>query len=130
MTDPTASVTAAPSAYRISTRDDVAIALRDLAAGENVRIGELDITLRDAIPRGHKFALRAVAASQPVCKYGWPIGRARVDIPVGAHVHVHNVATRLAGLDEYRYEAAAGTSADHAVSTATFMGYRRANGRV
>lgn len=127
----TASVTAcAPSAYRISPRDDVAIALRDLAAGEQIRVGEQQITLRDAIPFGHKFAVREIAASQPVCKYGWPIGRAKSDIAIGAHVHVHNVATRLAGLDEYRYEAASADSAPIPAPANTFMGYRRANGRV
>jgi altronate hydrolase len=120
-----------PSAYRISSRDDVAIALRDLAAGEAIAVGETNVTLREAIPRGHKFAVRAVAAAQPVCKYGWPIGRAKSDIAVGAHVHVHNVATRLSGLDEYRYDAGVrGPDVQARTSSATFMGYRRANGRV
>lgn len=125
-----AVTTAAPAAYRISSRDDVAIALRDLAEGEQVSVGDQQFTLREPIPRGHKFAVRAVAASQPVCKYGWPIGRAKSDIAVGSHVHVHNVATRLAGLDEYRYESAPASSPQTASSNASFMGYRRANGRV
>ncbi|HEY5810940.1 MAG TPA: altronate dehydratase family protein [Povalibacter sp.] len=119
-----------PSAYRIASRDDVAIALRDLAAGEHVSVGDSTILLRDPIPKGHKFALRDIAASQPVCKYGWPIGRARADIALGTHVHTHNVATRLSGLDEYRYEAAGRQGSTAAASSATFMGYRRANGRV
>jgi altronate hydrolase len=115
--------------YRITARDDVAIALRDLAVGERVSIGGHAFALRDAIPRGHKLALRPVAASQPVCKYGWPIGRALTDIAAGTHVHTHNIVTRLSGLDQYRYEPV-----QHAAKAppvpATFMGYRRANGRV
>lgn len=115
--------------YQIAPRDDVAIALRDLAAGEHVSAGGHAIELGDAIPRGHKFALHAIAASQPVCKYGWPIGRALSDIASGAHVHTHNVVTRLAGLDEYRYEPVPRAAATPSAVT-TFMGYRRANGRV
>lgn len=121
---------APPAAYRITARDDVAIALRDLNAGEQITIDELTVTLRDAVGRGHKFAVHAIAASQPVCKYGWPIGRAKADIPVGAHVHTHNVTTRLAGLDEYRYEPANESAAPTRSSSASFMGYRRPDGRV
>ncbi len=121
---------ALPAAYRITARDDVAIALRDLNVGEQVAIDDQTVTLRDAVGRGHKFAVRAIAASQPVCKYGWPIGRAKTDIPAGAHVHTHNVSTRLAGLDEYRYEPAGESALPARSSSATFMGYRRPDGRV
>lgn len=121
-----------PGVYCIAPRDDVAIALRDLAAGERISINGHDIELREAISRGHKFALRPIAAAQPVCKYGWPIGRALTDIAAGAHVHTHNVVTRLSGLDEYRYEPAphGAAPAVAAPAPATFMGYRRDNGRV
>ena len=48
-------------ATAISARDDVAIALRDLAAGEAVTLDGVAIELLAAIPRGHKFALRSIA---------------------------------------------------------------------
>ncbi|MFL6575369.1 MAG: UxaA family hydrolase [Povalibacter sp.] len=121
---------AAPAAYQIAPRDDVAVALRDLAAGERVELGHNSVVLLEPIPRGHKFAVRPVATSQPVCKYGWPIGRAKTDIAVGAHVHIHNVVTRLSGLDEYRYDANELKAHVPQPSAATFMGYRRANGKV
>jgi altronate hydrolase len=38
-----------------------------------------------------------------VLKYGWPIGRATADIAVGDHVHVHNVETRLSGVEDFAY---------------------------
>ncbi len=123
-----------PSALRIASNDDVAIALRDLQASERILIGELSIDLLDPIGRGHKFALRDLTAGQPILKYGFPIGRATKAIAVGAHVHTHNVQTMLAGLDSYRFDPKAAPVAP--VSTArktfpkTFMGYRRANGRV
>lgn len=110
---------------RIAASDDVAIALRDIAAGE--RIGAL--TARDAIPRGHKIALRSIAAGDQVRKYGWPIGQAMRAIGEGAHVHTHNLASSLSG--EERYVFAGGTAAAPAGASAeTFLGYRRADGRV
>ena len=51
------------------------------------------MTVREAIPPGHKVALRTIAAGEPVIKYGSPIGTATADIAAGAHVHTHNVAS-------------------------------------
>jgi altronate dehydratase len=75
----------------ISAADNVATALEPLDAGRSLRIGEVDITAAEAIPRGHKIALRAIRAGEPVVKYGSPIGSASADIAAGAHVHTHNV---------------------------------------
>src|SRR5262245_3424992 len=117
------------AAYRIASDDDVAIALRDIAAGESITLDRAQVTAIDAIPRGHKIALRQIAADGVVRKYGWPIGRALAAIAPGAHVHTHNVATRLAGIDRYRYEPVP-PQANGARSAATFMGYVRPDGRV
>jgi altronate dehydratase len=56
-------------------------------------IRDRDIVVRDPIPRGHKVAIHDVAAGAAVVKYGSPIGTATADIPAGAHVHTHNVAS-------------------------------------
>lgn len=79
------------SALRLKDDDDVAVALRPLASGETVRFsGEL-VTVGDAIPTGHKFATRPIAAGALIRKYGQVIGRATEPIAAGRHVHVHNV---------------------------------------
>jgi altronate dehydratase small subunit len=87
-------------AVAIHADDDVAVALRDLAAGESVdvrRDGAIErAAVRDAIPFGHKFALRPLTAGAAVRKYGECIGVATADIAAGAHVHVHNLASRRA----------------------------------
>lgn len=112
--------------------DDVAIALRDLAAGEEVRLpaGSGETTLKAAadIPKGHKLALRAVPQGQHVRKFGYSIGVAQEDIPAGSWVHTHNVRSGLAGLLEYRYEPTE-TAAGQARGL-TFQGYERDNGDV
>ena len=67
--------------------DDVGVATRDLQSGT-----ELDtLVVTQSVPRGHKLAVRAVAAGSPVHKYGQSIGRATRDIAVGDHVHSHNL---------------------------------------
>ncbi len=77
--------------------DDVAVALRDLAAGACVRVradaATTELELAADIPLGHKLARRAIAAGAPVRKYGETIGAATAAIPAGAHVHVHNLAS-------------------------------------
>lgn len=76
----------------ISEADNVATALEALEPGR-VLTGVGSITVREAIPRGHKVAVRAIAAGGAVMKYGSPIGVAVADIPPGAHVHTHNVSS-------------------------------------
>jgi altronate hydrolase len=120
-----------PPCYRICAEDDVAIALRDLAAGEVVSLAGATLALRDAIPRGHKLALRSLAAGDDVRKYGQVIGRATHAIERGAHVHTHNFTTRLAGVDRYEFlPEAPRRSPSERAANATFQGYRRGDGRV
>jgi altronate hydrolase len=87
-----------PSALKVHEADSVATALRDLLPGETV----LGVVLTEPVARGHKLALVAHTAGDPVLKFGFPIGRATQPIAPGAHVHVHNVASALAGEAVYR----------------------------
>jgi altronate dehydratase len=77
----------------ISGADNVATALEPLDPGQVVDLGAISVTIAEAIPRGHKVALRAIPAGGRVVKYGSPIGSASSDIAAGAHVHTHNVAS-------------------------------------
>ena len=76
--------------------DAVAVAVRDLATGP-ARGGYLDSTetehvdLPQAVPLGHKLALRSIAKGEPVIEYGLPIGTATTDIRRGDYVHTHNL---------------------------------------
>ena len=79
------------AALRLKDDDDVAVALRPLAAGSQVRFGRLAVTVASDIATGHKFATRPIARGALIRKYGQVIGRASCGIGVGDHVHVHNV---------------------------------------
>lgn len=77
----------------ISPRDNVATVLDPLKAGQTIEVDGQPIAVREAIASGHKIALTRIAAGEAVLKYGSPIGIASQDIEIGAHVHVHNVAS-------------------------------------
>jgi altronate hydrolase len=86
----------ARSAILLDSSDNVATALVDLAAGQSVALEQATVAIATDIPRGHKFALRAIAEGEPVIKYGQPIGRATAAITPGEHVHTHNCASQRA----------------------------------
>ena len=112
---------------QITPNDLVAVALQPLAAGEPVSYGAGEVTPLSDIPMGHKVALRDIRKGEPVIKYGFPIGQATEDIPLGGHVHTHNIHTLLSGELEYRYQPTHPSLV--AREPATFMGYPRRLGR-
>jgi hypothetical protein len=61
-----------------------------LSDKDNVGVA-VHITARDAIPQGHKMALRPIAAGDKILKFGVPVGSATTLIEAGGHVHMHNV---------------------------------------
>jgi altronate dehydratase len=83
---------------RLNPKDNVAVALRRLQAGDHARADEVDVNVAEPIPFGHKLALRPIARGEGVIKYGEIIGRATASIEPGQHVHVHNLqSARLPG---------------------------------
>jgi altronate hydrolase len=119
-----------PSAIRIAEGDNVAVALRVIAAGESVSVGGESVTARQEVPAGHKIALASLEPEQTIRKYGVPIGVASTPIERGDWVHSHNLRTSLSGVLDYQYSQNGAQSAARPASVPTFMGYKRANGRV
>ena len=115
-------------AILIHENDNVAVALRDLAAGETV----VNITLAEPVPGGHKFAIRSIGSGESVIKYAYPIGTATRDIPAGSHVHTHNMKTNLSGDLAYSYHPESFERKETVLSEdrSFFMGYERSDGRV
>ncbi|MCR5871233.1 altronate dehydratase family protein [Sphingomonas sp. J344] len=119
-----------PKALKVVPHDDVLTMLESGAAGDLVEYDGGSLRLVDVVERGHKVALRPIERGAPVRKFGFPIGRASQSIAPGAHVHSHNLATALGGQGSYAYAPGNATTPEHAAGAATFMGYRRADGRV
>jgi altronate hydrolase/galactarate dehydratase len=112
-----------PDHIILGADDDVAIALADLPAGH----AAAGVMLTTAVPRGHKFALHALAPGAQVRRYGQIIGQATVAIAAGDHVHVQNL-----GMSDHAQDYAIGAGlrpVSPATEARTFMGYRRADGR-
>jgi altronate hydrolase len=119
----------AQCAITLKDGDDVAVTTRELLAGTRVLICGQVLALPGDVPRGHKIAVRDLAAGAAVHKYGQSIGCASAAIAAGDHVHTHNL-----GMDNtcrpYQFGTARTTLAAPAGPPRTFQGYRRANGRV
>ncbi len=112
---------------KINQEDNVAVALRPIAKGETLTVGDVSVTVLEEIPQGHKVALRPVKAGEKVVKYGFCIGFAKEDIEAGGWVHVHNLKTALGDLLTYEYEPVGGTLEEG--QRAAFQGFRRTDGR-
>ncbi|MCH5148115.1 MAG: altronate dehydratase [Clostridiales bacterium] len=108
----------------INPLDNVAVALCDLKKGETHE----GVMLAEDITKGHKFTLRAIKKGENIIKYGSPIACATQDIPVGAHVHTHNVHTNLSENLEYTYNKI--PTDLPAVKNRKVKVYERANGDV
>lgn len=84
-----------PSVLVIDPKDNVAVALRDIAPGAEVILtvrGRVRrISVLDPIPVNHKLAIARIQAGAAVVKYGEAIGEATSTIHPGSHVHVHNL---------------------------------------
>ena len=78
---------------KINKDDNVAVALKPIAKGTTLNVAGIDVTTVEDIPQGHKFVIKAIKNGDPVIKYGFRIGFAQADIPVGAWVHTHNLKT-------------------------------------
>ena len=79
-------------AFVIDARDNVATALAPLSPGAVHLTGDAPFPVleaSEAIPDGHKAALRFIRSGEPVVKYGVVIGAATQDIAPGAWVHLH-----------------------------------------
>lgn len=89
---------------RINSRDNVAVALADLAKGDVISLEDgTAITITSPITRGHKIALCDIKSGEDVIKYGYPIGYATEEIKKGSAAHVYNIRTKLAESGEYSF---------------------------
>jgi (2R)-sulfolactate sulfo-lyase subunit alpha len=82
-------------------RDNVGVVVvEDLAAGTDmlavITEDNSDFRLRagEAVPIGHKVALKDLAVGDTVIKYGEDIGKIVAPVAKGGHVHTHNLKTK------------------------------------
>jgi altronate hydrolase len=117
----------APRFIRLNSTDNVVVCIDKVQAGAAVE----GVTARQPIMKGHKLATSAIAAGEPVRKFGQIIGFASVDIEAGSHVHEHNCAFDGGFERDYAFASENGWKAPSLDGLpTTFRGYRRRDGRV
>jgi (2R)-sulfolactate sulfo-lyase subunit alpha len=82
-------------------RDNVGVVvIEDLQPGTDMLCvvtednSDFRLTVRAAVPIGHKVALADLKPGDTVVKYGQDIGRIVAPVAKGEHVHVHNLKTK------------------------------------
>ena len=110
---------------RLHPEDGVVIARSTVLPGTEVAPGVL---AAERIPAGHKVAVRPLAVGEAVRRYGQIIGFATAPIGAGMHVHTQNCGMGDFAKD-YAYAQDAKPTA-MANAERTFLGIRRADGRV
>lgn len=96
-------------ALMMNSKDNVATALENLEVGARTMVifpsQEVfkEVTTKQAIPFGHKLAVRLINKGDKVIKYGEVIGNASQDIGLGEYVHIHNVKSNRMQMPEVWY---------------------------
>lgn len=117
-------------ALRVHPDDNVIVALRDLAAGEELPVSGGTYRLAEPIAAKHKFADRDLPEGAEVIMYGVMVGRTTKAVAAGQSIAVSNV-THAARTPVYRGTTREWTPPDVGRwQGKTFLGYHRSNGAV
>jgi altronate dehydratase len=132
---PTGAIPLHQVAVHLYPSDNVAIAKAPLQPGtvlilEVAPPSALHIRVKQPVPPGHKIALEAIGQGQPVFRYGHLIGLALKDIQPGEHVHTHNLGIGAASREYAQAKGCPPVALLPEDQRRTFLGYRRADGRV
>lgn len=115
---------------RINKKDNVLVALADLAKGETIHFEGEDYVLQEDIAAKHKFFMQDMQQGHEIIMYGVLVGKIQFDVPKGARMSVENTkhaAEPYAYRDfDYQWQAPDVSRFIHR----TFNGYHRSNGLV
>src|SRR4029078_2745706 len=115
---------------KIHPKDNVLVALKNLAKGEAISFEGDEYILQDATPAKHKFFVKDMSAGDEVIMYGVLGGRVQNSIPRGGLMTTTNVKHAA---QQYHYRGS--NFHWHAPDASkfagrTFNGYHRGDGRV
>jgi len=116
---------------KVHPKDNVLVALQDLAKGQTIPFNGSQYTLVEDIPAKHKFITESLPTGGAVTMYGVLIGKAKEDIPVGARISTSNLKHAA---EEYQLSDTRRTGW-HVPDVSqwqqkTFKGFHRADGSV
>src|SRR5256885_9338034 len=76
---------------KVHPKDNVVVALRDLARGEAISYNGEQYITQDKIPAKHKFFTQNMHAGDKVIMYGVLVGKMQADVPAGGLMTTNNV---------------------------------------
>lgn len=115
---------------KVHPQDNLIVALRDFAEGENIINGAETISLLDPVPQKHKFNETDLQEGDPVYMYGVVVGKAICFIPKGSRITRENVVHKANAYEiGDRYTAWAPPDTSRFVGK-TFNGFHRSDGKV
>lgn len=117
---------------KIHPKDNVLVALTDLAKGEKVTYNSQEFTLQDAVAAKHKFTTEKLSKGDAVYMYGVLVGRAKKDIKEGGLISTTNLehdTDKYSAEDSENKEVWSAPDISKFVNK-TFNGYHRADGKV
>ena len=121
------------NAIRLDRRDPLAIAKCEILPGAVLASDAPDLpfkllTITQAVPAGHKFALHPLSAGEEVLRYGHRIGAATQAIAPGEWIHSHNLGVGSLVRDLKSMQVVPRQAPQLAPDRCDFMAYLRPNG--
>jgi len=115
---------------QVHPKDNVLVALVNLAKNETVQFNGTDYVLQEDIPAKHKFFMQDMQPGDEIIMYGVLVGKAQKNITVGSRMTTSNTqhAAEPYAYRPYHYHWQPPDVSKFA--DRTFKGYHRADGRV
>lgn len=115
----------------VDPKDNVAVVKREASQGLELRLSDEKIVCVNAtVPLGHRFAIRDIPTGESVLQYGQPIGTS-LGISTGDQITHANMSNEIPIVRELPKDLYTPAPDYFSISErATFMGFRRPDGRV
>lgn len=115
---------------KVHPKDNVIVALTNLAKGETISFEGADYLLAENIPAKHKFFMQDMKPGDEVIMYGVLVGKAQTEIAKGSRMSTENIKHAAEPYD-YRNAKFEWHAPDVSkFKGRTFNGYHRSDGRV
>lgn len=115
---------------QIDPKDNIIVAITDLAQGSVATISGQDITLKENIKQKHKFSLTDFNIGDEIFMYGVLIGKAMKPIQQGCAITIENVKHASAEFNDSKEKFTWQAPDTSNFIGRTFNGYHRADGSV
>jgi altronate hydrolase len=115
---------------KVHPKDNVLVALKDLALNEVVNYNGDEYTLINRVPAKHKFVTQDMQPGDELFMYGVLVGKAQVEIPRGGRITTSNVKHAANGFEVGERKTEWRRPDVSKFSERTFMGFHRADGKV